>query len=31
VLEQILEKAELHETKQIDIGNQQEGYYYSRE
>ena len=31
VLEQILERAELREIKQIDIGNQQEGYYYSRE
>ena len=31
VLKQILERAELSETKQIDIGNQQEGYYYSRE
>lgn len=31
VLKQILEKAGLSETKQVDIGNQQEGYYYSRE
>lgn len=31
VLAQILENAELSEIKQIDIGNQQEGYYYSRE
>jgi hypothetical protein len=31
VLAQILDKAELRETKQIEVGNQQEGYYYSRE
>ena len=31
VLKQILERAELSETKQLDFGNQQGGYYYSRE
>jgi hypothetical protein len=30
-LTQILDKAELRKTKQIELGNQQEGYYYSRE
>jgi len=30
-LAQILDKAEFRETKQIEVGNQQEGYYYSRE
>ncbi len=31
VLEQIINQAELRETKQIEAGSQQEGYYYSRE
>ncbi|MGW8143595.1 MAG: hypothetical protein ACWGN2_04325 [Anaerolineales bacterium] len=31
VLEKILEEAALRETKQVNIGNHQEGYYYSRE
>jgi hypothetical protein len=31
VLKRILDQAELRETKQIGVGNQQEGYYYSRE
>jgi hypothetical protein len=30
VLEQILERAMLGEIKQVELGNQQEGYYYSR-
>ena len=31
VLEQAIERAELRDIKQIVVGNQQEGYYYSRE
>lgn len=31
ILEQILNRGELRESKQIELGNQQEGYYYSRE
>jgi hypothetical protein len=31
ILEQIINRAELRETKQIEVGSQQEGYYYTRE
>lgn len=31
VLEQILDRAALSEVKQVGVGGQQEGYYYSRE
>jgi hypothetical protein len=31
VLEQILDRAALSEVKQVELGGQQEGYYYSRE
>jgi hypothetical protein len=31
ILKQILNRAELREIRQIELGNQQEGYYYSRE
>ena len=31
ILEQILDRGDLRESKQIELGNQQEGYYYSRE
>lgn len=31
VLEQILDRAALREVKQVEVGGQQEGYYYSRE
>jgi hypothetical protein len=31
VLEQILDRAALSEVKQVEVGGQQEGYYYSRE
>jgi len=31
ILEQILDRAALSEVKQVEVGGQQEGYYYSRE
>jgi len=31
VLEQILDRTALSEVKQVEVGGQQEGYYYSRE
>ena len=30
ILEHVLEKSGLSESKQIELGDQQEGYYYSR-
>jgi len=31
ILEHILEKSGLSESKQVELGDQQEGYYYSRQ
>ena len=31
ILAQILDKSGISESKQVDLGNQQEGYYYSRQ
>jgi hypothetical protein len=31
ILAQILDKSGISESKQVDLGDQQEGYYYSRQ